>query len=256
MFTNLPRPTIFAHRGASMHAPENTISAFKLAIEQSADGIELDVKCTADGHVVVIHDQNVDRTTDGSGLVVRMTLSELKKLDAGSHFDAPFQGETIPTLEEVFELFGNKTFINVELTNYRTPFDKLPLKVADLARKYNLESTLILSSYSPIALRRIHAYLPDVPIGLLAFPGKLGAIPRSRLGRILVPYLALHTAVADTSSSLVSRLHRGGYRVHVFTVNQTQDMQRLFKIGVDGIFTDDPALARQLLAAESYRRLT
>jgi glycerophosphoryl diester phosphodiesterase len=91
MLTELPRPTIFAHRGASAYAPENTLAAFELALRQGADAIELDAKLTRDGHIVVIHDQTVDRTTEGRGRVKDMTLAELRKLDAGSHFDVAFQ---------------------------------------------------------------------------------------------------------------------------------------------------------------------
>jgi len=125
-------PLIFAHRGASAHAPENTLAAFELAIQQNADVIELDTKLSADGHVVVIHDQSVDRTTNGSGRVSELTLVSLRELDAGWHFSDTFRGEQIPTLEEVLEIYAGRTFLNIELTNYRTPFDALPMKIAQL----------------------------------------------------------------------------------------------------------------------------
>src|SRR5512139_2686581 len=98
LFAHLPRPTIFAHRGASAYAPENTLAAFQMAIQQGADALELDVKLTADGQVVVIHDQTTDRTTGVKGRVSDLTLHELRNLDAGSFFDIAFQGEMIPTL--------------------------------------------------------------------------------------------------------------------------------------------------------------
>ena len=102
---------IIAHRGASAHAPENTLAAFQLALEQGADGIELDVMLSKDGQLIVIHDDKVDRTTNGTGKVADMYLSELKVLDAG-------QGESLPTLPEVFDRFGGKFLINIELKNY------------------------------------------------------------------------------------------------------------------------------------------
>ena len=101
-------PLIFAHRGASAHAPENTLAAFELAFQQNADVIELDSKLSADGHVVVIHDQSVDRTTNGFGRVSELTLAGLRELDAGSHFSATFHGEQIPTLVEVLEIFAGR----------------------------------------------------------------------------------------------------------------------------------------------------
>ena len=118
MFESSPRPFIFAHRGASSHAPENTLAAFELAIQQNADGIELDVKLTADGHVVAIHDATVDRTTGARGRVKDLPLTDLRSLDAGSFFAPNFKAEKIPTLEDVFEAVGRRTLINVELTLY------------------------------------------------------------------------------------------------------------------------------------------
>src|SRR5512147_1736179 len=125
MLTFLPQPIIFAHRGASAHAPENTLAAFELALSQGADAIELDVKLSSDGQVVVIHDPTVDRTTGAKGRVKDMTLADMRTLDAGSFFSQNFVNEKIPTLEEVFETMGKRLFINVELTNYTTPRDHL-----------------------------------------------------------------------------------------------------------------------------------
>jgi glycerophosphoryl diester phosphodiesterase len=110
MYSNLPRPTIFAHRGASAYAPENTLAAFELAIHQKADAIELDVKLSSDDQVVVIHDQTVDRTTNGTGRVNDLPLAALLELDAGSHFDIAYKGESIPTLSQVFETVGRKDY--------------------------------------------------------------------------------------------------------------------------------------------------
>jgi len=175
MYAQLPRPTIFAHRGASVHAPENTLSAFQLGLQQGADAIELDAKLSADGVVVVIHDATVDRTTDGNGAVKKLSLEAIKELDAGSFFDHAFHGERIPTLGEVFEAIGKLTFINIELTNYTSPYDALPEKVAEQVIKHNLQERVLFSSFNPSILCRIHRLLPSVPIGLLAFSGKLVA---------------------------------------------------------------------------------
>lgn len=246
MLAQIPRPAIIAHRGASNYAPENTLASFELALRQGADAIELDAKLTADGHVVVIHDQTVDRTTEGSGRVKEMTLAMLRKLDAGSHFDIAFQGEPIPTLEEVFKAVGQLTYVNVELTNYASKTDELPEKVAALVKRYNLTRRVFFSSFNPIALVRIRRQLPDAPIGLLALPGFNGTLARSWVGRLL-GYNSLHPEASDVHPDLVSTAHRRGSHVYVWTVNQAEEMRRLFSIGVDGIFTDDPVLARQVL---------
>jgi glycerophosphoryl diester phosphodiesterase len=245
MYEQLPHPTIFAHRGASAHAPENTLAAFELALRQGTDAVELDAKLSADGQVVVIHDQTVDRTTNGHGSVKDLTLTELRRLDAGSHFDIAFQGEPIPTLEEVFKAVGQLTFLNIELTNYASPTDSLPQKIASLVQRYHLTKRILFSSFHPIPLLRIHRLVPDAPIGLLCLPGKSGAWARSWLGRLL-NYQALHPEAHDVTASLVEKTHRRGCRLYTFTVNQPETMRTLFSYGVDGVFTDDPVLARQV----------
>src|SRR6266508_2901707 len=179
MLASLPQPIIFAHRGASAHAPENTLAAFELALAQNADAIELDVKLSADGQAVVIHDPTVDRTTGSHGRVKKLSLAQLRSLDAGSFFSEKYRGEKIPTLEEVFETVGKRTFINVELTNYTTPRDQLVETACMLVKKFSLQKHVMFSSFFAANLSKTHAYLPGVPRGLLAFHGLLGAWARS-----------------------------------------------------------------------------
>ncbi len=246
MYANLPRPAIFAHRGSSAHAPENTLAAFNLAIQQGADAIELDAKLTADGQVVVIHDPTVNRTTGSEGVVRQMTLADLKKLDAGSYFDFSFRGETIPTLDEVFESVGHRIFINVEITNYTSPLDNLPGCIARIVKRHKLEKQILFSSFNPIALIRVKRLLPQTPVGLLALSGKSGAWSRSWIGR-LIGYQALHPETSDVTEALIKKVHQWNCRIHVYTVNSEQQMRQLFSWGVDGIFSDDPVLAKQIL---------
>jgi glycerophosphoryl diester phosphodiesterase len=253
MYTELSRPTIFGHRGSSAHAPENTLAAFDLAIRQGADAIELDAKLCLDGHIVVIHDQSVDRTTGATGLVRELPLADLRKLDAGSTFNPAFKGEKIPTLEEVFESVGQRTFINVELTNYASPLDNLPVKVCCLVKQFHLEERVMFSSFNPLALLRARRALPQVPRGLLAFPGSSGAWARSWPGSWF-PCQALHPEFKDVSQDLVRRVHHNHRRVYVYTVNDPQDMHHLFTLEVDGIFTDDPLLARKTLESLTAQR--
>jgi glycerophosphoryl diester phosphodiesterase len=242
VLTILPQPVIFAHRGASAHAPENTLAAFELALKQGADAIELDVKLTADGHVVVIHDATVDRTTGAHGRVKDMSLAELRALNAGSFFSSHFSTEKIPMLEEIFESLGKRMFINVELTNYGTPRDHLVESVCILVKKFNLQKNVLFSSFFASSLSKVRSYLPDVPCGLLALPGLPGAWARS-FGFAFGKYSALHPNLADVTREQIQRVHRLQGRVHVWTVNPEVDIHRLFAWGVDGIFTDDPQLA-------------
>jgi glycerophosphoryl diester phosphodiesterase len=242
MLTSLPRPIIFAHRGACAHAPENTLAAFELALVQHADAIELDVKLSADGQVIVIHDATVNRTTGSQGRVKDLSLAQLKSLDAGSFFSDRYSGEKIPTLAEVFETVGQRTFINVELTNYNTPRDPLVEEVCTLVSRFGLQERVLFSSFFASNLSRARAVLPDVPRALLAAGGLLGAWARS-FGFAFGKYQALHPFLKDVTPQQVQRVHRLNRRIHVWTVNAAEDMRRLFHWGVDAIFTDDPQLA-------------
>lgn len=245
MLTTLPQPVIFAHRGASAHAPENTLAAFELALAQNADAIELDVKLSADRQAVVIHDSTVDRTTGVHGLVKDLSFAELRSLDAGAFFSEGYRGEKIPSLEEVFEAVGKRTFINVELTNYNTPRDPLVETVCILVKKFGLQERVLFSSFLASNLSKARTFLPEVPGGLLALNGFLGAWARS-FGFNFGRYQALHPYLKDVTLQQVRRVHRLNRRIHVWTVNAGDDMRRLFHWGVDGIFTDDPQLAVQL----------
>jgi len=242
MLESLSRPIIIAHRGASAHAPENTLAAFELALAEGADAIEMDAKLSADGHAVAIHDMTVDRTTGAHGKVKELTLASLRALDAGSLFSASFHSEKIPLLEEVFEAVGKRAFINVELTNYNAPNDHLVETVCMLVKKFALQKRVLFSSFFASNLSKARGLLPEAPRGLLAFPGLLGAWARS-FGFAFGNYQALHPNVKDATHPQVKRAHRLNRRVHVWTVNAEEDMRRLFSWGVDGIITDDPQLA-------------
>ncbi len=242
----LPKPALFAHRGACAHAPENTLAAFNLASEHGADGIELDAKLSADGHVIVIHDQTVDRTTNGRGKVSELTLAELKALDAGAKFSPQFAGEPIPTLDEVFAALGKRLLINVELTNYASAADALVPKVIELVRRRGLEEWALFSSFHPLNLWRAQRMLPAVPRGFLMLPGKAGTLAYRLIDRLLSLEFS-HPYYTDVTQNSVDAQHRRGRGVNVWTVDQPDEMRRLAGLAVDGIITDDPQLARQAL---------
>ncbi|OQX61248.1 MAG: hypothetical protein B5M51_08340 [Anaerolinea sp. 4484_236] len=230
MLKKLPKPAIIAHRGACAYAPENTLSAFELAVQQQADAIELDVQLSADDHIIVIHDKTVNRTTDGEGLISNLPLKTLKELDAGSAYDDAFK----------------KIFINVELKSLLTS-KKLTEKVAKCVRDHNMASRVLFSSFNPIALIQIAKLLPQTPRGLLVYSGPLGVLARTRFGE-LVPHQSLHINLQGAKQDLVDRAHRQGRSVLVYTVNHPADIQRLVKLGIDGFFTNDPHLARTTVA--------
>ena len=234
-------PLVIAHRGASSLAPENTHSAFRLALENGADGLEFDVKLSADGVAVVHHDRMLDRTTNGSGLLSRQTAAALESLDAGSSFDVSFSGEKIPTLESVFEAYGGNTLLNVELTNYGSILDDLVAVVSDMVSAYALEDTVLLSSFSPLALIQAAKKNPGVRRALLL---------QSRSPRI---YQALavkavkaddiHPAAALISQAFVHRQRSSGRLVRAWTVNDPDEIIGYFRMGVHAVITDDPGAA-------------
>ena len=246
LLSQLPQPVIFAHRGASAYAPENTLASFSLALKYGAPAIELDVKLTADQQVIVIHDQTVNRTTDGQGDVRNLSLRQVKELDAGIKKGEQFRGEPIPTLAEVFETVGKSLFINVELTNYATGSDSLVDEVVKLVRHYQLEERVMFSSFNPLNLRRARKLLPQTPVGMLAMEGGAGLLARGFVGRWASPKI-IHPYLNDVDQGFMTHQKNLRRRVHVWTVNAPEDMRKVFELGVDGIFTDDPILALQIL---------
>ena len=232
-------PKIIAHRGASANAPENTLAAFQLAQEHKADGIELDVMLSADGQVVVFHDFTVDRMTNGSGRVKDLTLAQLKQFDLGD-------GEKVPTLEEVFERFGGEIFLNIELKNYTSNFDALPIKVADLVRNFGLDGLVMISTFNPFNLVRYHSKLPETVLGLITMPGKAN----SWIWRMF-NFDCLHPYFSDVDEELVSNLHTHLREINVWTVDESEEILRVAGLNVDGIITNDPLHARQILEARA-----
>ncbi len=245
---DLGRPFVFGHRGASAHAPENTLEAFELALQEGADGLEFDVKLSQDGRVVVIHDATLDRTTDGQGRVNRQRLAALRRLNAAAHFPAAAGRAQIPTLEEVLERFGQRAILNIELTNYTSPLDGLVGRVVRLVRRFGLQDRVLLSSFFPQNLWLAAALAPQIYRGMLSEPNRFGRMVDGGLWRWGCQ--ALHPHLKNVTPALVQAVHRRGGRVHVYTVNRPPDMRRLRAWGVDAIFTDDPALARQIFSEQ------
>ena len=234
-------PLVIAHRGASAFAPENTLAAFRLAADMGADAVELDAKLTADGRVVIHHDLTLERTTDGEGKIGEKTLTDLKRLDAGSFKGSEYEGERIPTLDEVFDVIGDRLLINVELTNYSSMLDQLVPTVLKLIRNYQLERSVLLSSFNPIALFQVRRMAADIRTGLLLQPG-MPTLLQSLL-KALVPHQDLHPYESKVDEVLVRTQHEAGRRVNVWTVNKRNRMEELIRLGVDGIITNDPRAA-------------
>jgi glycerophosphoryl diester phosphodiesterase len=246
MFEQFSKPMIFAHRGACALAPENTLPSFELALAHQADAIELDAKLSKDGSVMVIHDQTVDRTTEGSGKVNQLSLTELKSLDAGTFFGKEFTGVKIPTLDEVFESIGHKLFVNVELTNYKSSDDALVEKVVEVVKRHNMQERVLFSSFLPKNLVKSRSLLSQTPVALLCLPGVMGIYSRSVFCRHYSPFI-IHPYLSDVNRRYVELEHKAGRRVNVWTVNAEIEIWRLKNDGVDGLFTDNPLNTRKIL---------
>jgi len=239
------RPVVLGHRGASKYAPENTISAFDLALSQGADGFELDTMLSRDGVPVVIHDRTVDRTTDGSGRVNLMNLKELQQFNAGSWFAEEYKDEKISSLETIFIKYKDRALINVELKNYRDPFDDLPSIVINLANKFNILDQLIISSFLISNLYRIKRLDSRAHVALLTYGTFFGNLLNSQLLTFLSP-VYIHPHSSKCSRTFIENQHKRNRKVNTWTVNQPADIQKLLDYGVDGIITDDPGLAVEL----------
>lgn len=254
-FMGKPFPLVIAHRGFSAQFPENTIPAFEAAVAAGADMIELDVTASRDGHPVVIHDDTLERTTTGTGFVEEYTLAELKRHDAGSWMGSAFSGAAIPSLSEVFDSFGGRILINVEIKpgvsggERRREFIQA---VIDCVRSKNLLSSVVISSGDYEVLRCVRMYDADVMLSVLGGGPEtnidVAALVRAVGGRSYNPDQAYVTG------ALVETLHREDIAVFPWSVsvdNHEGTMGRMLELGADGFFANDPLRFRALV--ERYK---
>lgn len=228
------RTLVFGHRGASAYAPMNTIPAFELAKKQGANGIELDVHRTKDGHVVVLHDFSVDSTTDGTGEINDMTLAQLKQLDAGSWFHPSFANTRIPTLEEVFLAVGRYLFINIEIKSRQIESDGLESLVAHLIHRYGLKERVIVSSFNPYVLMRFRGLYGDVPLAYLTAPDELFPKPDGFSFEIHHPYQGV------LNEESIAKYRTEAPFINTWTVNDNSRAIELVKMGINGLISDKP----------------
>lgn len=248
-------PLVLAHRGASAIAPENTIAAFLLARTLGADGIELDVQLSRDRVPVVIHDNTVDRTTDGTGRVSSLSVVELKELDAGRWKSEEYSSERIPTLSEVFDALESwlepgqretPCIVNIELKGAGMRSAGLELAVVNLIHRRNLRDRIIISSFEPLALYRVRSLDPGIRRGLLYSSKQPVHLRRAWLRPLLAP-THLHPEHTLVDVALLEWARRKRYRTNTWTVDNPHQARRLAAIGVDGIITNKPDIIRSAL---------
>ncbi len=235
------------HRGASAYAPENTLTAFNMALEMGADGVELDVTLTKDGVPVIIHDDAVDRTTDGHGPIQQMTLAEVKCLDAGSKFDSKFAGERIPTLAEALKTVGERGIVNIELKGTSVKDDGLEKAVLPVIEDCGMAERVIISSFNPFALSRMAALDPRLPRGLLYADDLPIYLRRAWLRPVAKP-TAMHPKYTMIDRRFVAWARGKGYDINTWTVNEPEDMKRMIALGINTIITNRPDVLKQVLS--------
>lgn len=253
------RPLVIAHRGFSAAAPENTLAALRMALEleeggRRVDMVEVDVTSTADGHVVLLHDATLDRTTDGAGPAMAADLETLQRLDAGAKFHRRFAGERIPTLGAALDLVRGRTLLNIEIKPEavtgplapRDPADGIVPRVVSEVRARGMERQVVVSSFEPEALRRLRAEDPEIRISALYDRRRHGEMgPGEVAGAVGARGFHVHSRFVDRP--LVEASHAHGLPVSVYTVNWPWRMERMLDLGVDALFTDRPDRMLQLL---------
>ena len=228
-------PLVLGHRGAKAFAPENTMAAFHLALEQGADGFEFDIQLSKDGVPMVIHDATLDRTTDGTGRVDQYTAAELSDFDAG-------EGEKIPTLETLLAEFRQNVLYNIEIKAYRFWPNGVESAVGALIEKYAVAQQTVVSSFNFINMHRFRDLgLAEVGMAMIRYPGPQALSDKLFSAEIDHPYFAMVTP------DYMAWAKKEGKRVNCWTVNETAEALRLAQLGVHGIISDRPGEIRQAI---------
>lgn len=236
---------ILAHRGASAYAPENTMAAFKKAIEMKADGIELDVHLCKDAHLIVIHDEEVDRTTNGKGKIKDFTLDQLKILDAGSWFSEQYKYEKIPTLEQVLEIIKpTSLYLNIEIKAGYRVYAGIEEKLLYTIEKYHMLNRVIVSSFDHYSLVKIKDLNSKVKTGML-YEASLYE-PWQYAESIKVD--ALHPNYSTLTKDFIEKAYSNKLEINTYTVNDEEDINTLVMNKVSSIITNYPDKAKRIIS--------
>jgi glycerophosphoryl diester phosphodiesterase len=238
-------PVIGAHRGASGEAPENTLAAFDLAIEQGAELLELDVHRTRDGHLVVHHDFTLNRTAGHDGQIAELSLAELRSYDVGAWRGPAWAGLTVPTLDEVLDRYAGRVLFNVEIKAARPPYPEIEVSVAAAIRARGLIGAVVVSSFNLPTMERLCRVAPDIRAGLLAEEQPDAALERAcELGAV-----ALHLDSSLITAPRVQRTHARRLGLLAWTVDDPVEMVRVIDLGADAVISNYPARLRDVVLA-------
>ena len=266
------------HRGASGYAPEHTIPAYDLALEQGADYIEIDLQMTKDGVLVAMHDDTLDRTADApegvpkrfcSGPVIKRTLEQIRMCDVGSWFNEAYPeyaseeyvGLQVPTLEEVFQRYGTSVNYYIETKNPEAA-PGMEEELLRLMDKYDLTEPaeekwqVLIQSFSPESLQKIHALNPELPLIQLYSSTETSESIQANLAEASTYAVGIGPSKTDVDADLVEAAHALCLDVHPYTVNEKKEMKRLIRLGVDGMFTNFPDRLEKVLGKEAAEGMT
>ncbi len=241
------KPMVVAHRGLSGKAPENTIAAFARALDAGVSMIEFDVQITRDGRIVVIHDNTVNRTTDGTGNVSDYTLGELKKLDAGAWFDKKFTGERIPTLEEALELISPKAWINIEIKSTRVirkSDTNITDSTLDIVREMGLLDRVLFSSFNHRLMRYLKEKEPSVHTGVIFHPFlHYGRMPSS-LARPAGAEVFV-CSKREVTRRRIADAEKNNIIIGVYGLQNQRDIEDMLSLGIHVLVSDYPDIILQ-----------
>ncbi|MGH1283854.1 glycerophosphodiester phosphodiesterase [Bacillus toyonensis] len=249
-----------AHRGASAYAPEHTIAAYKLGQQLKGDYIEIDFQMTKDGHLVAMHDETVNRTTNGKGLVKEHTLEEMKQLNAGSFFNEKypnlakkeFENAKVPTLQEIIETFGHKANYYIE-TKSPDEYPGMEEKLLEIIKYYQISDKVIIQSFSEESLQKIHSLHATIPLIQLLSYQKAVQVNELELEKYKTYCIGLGMNYKYIDSAYVKKIKKHGLEVHPFTVDDEKDMKKLLSWGVDGMFTNYPDRLHSILDLKNHK---
>ena len=238
------KTVVYAHRGASGSAPENTMTAFKKALSIGSHGIECDVQMTKDGKLIICHDELLDRTTDGKGFIKDKTLEQIKTMDAGRWFGLEYEGERIPLLEEVLELVKQSDiYLNLELKTGIVQYNGIEDKVVDMVKSYGILDKTVFSSFNHYSIYDIKYKYPEAITGALYMEGLYQ--PWKYLDSIKCD--CAHPFYMAAKPAMVEGLLQSGYTINTFTVDDANTAALLIKSGVGGIITNHPERILEIL---------
>lgn len=246
-YVNLNLINVTSHRGFSHDVPENTIPAIVKAMEEQADYIEIDVRQTKDGELVLLHDDNLKRTTGLNKKIWSVTYEEIAELDAGKWLSKEFAGTKIPTLREVFELCKGKVYLNLDL-KYDANTPGFEEKVVNLIEEYEMEWQCVISSTSLTILENVKLMNPNIKTGYITYQLYRGYYKNPN-----IDFFSLNSYFV--TESILHDIHEVGKEVHVWTVNAKHEMLRMKRLGVDNIITDNPAYVKEVFYEEESNRL-